>query len=321
MLSIYFIDSLLQLVQDPAVTEAGAKGAAEAGTTYSLGAVSRLTGLSAHVLRAWERRYGAVTPLRTPGGTRRYRESDVARLQLLAAATGAGHPIGDIARLSEAELRRRSADAGEEPRPPLRRILEAIEQFDADEAERLLGLQLAALGPRGFIDSVVDPLLRQVGDRWEDGSLCVAAEHLASAAIRNLLGLALRRKPRSGASSPILFTTVAGERHELGALACAVVAVDLGANAIYLGPDLPAEEVVAAARAAGADTIAISTSGCAPAIERERALRALRRALPEEIALWLGGRGSEALELPAGAERIDGIDGLEQKIRLKALRR
>ncbi len=308
-------------MQDLAVAKTGAKGTAEAGTNYSLGAVSRLTGLSPHVLRAWERRYGAVSPLRTPGGTRRYRESDVARLQLLAAATGAGHPIGDIARLSEAELRRRSAGADEEPRPPLRRILEAIEQFDADETERLLGLQLAALGSRGFVDSVADPLLRQVGDRWEDGSLCVAAEHLASAAIRNLLGLALRRKPRSGASSPILFTTVAGERHELGALACAVIAVDLGANAIYLGPDLPASEVVAASEATGADTVAVSTSGCAPAKQREKALQALRRALPADVALWLGGAGSEGLTLPAGVERIEGIDELEQKIRLKEVRR
>ena len=123
--------------------------APEPGTTYSLGAVARLTGLSPHVLRAWERRYEAVTPLRTPGGTRRYRESDVARLRLLAAATGAGHPIGDIAKLSEAELRRRTVGPEEEPRPPLRLILEAIDQLDADETERLLGVQLAALGPGG----------------------------------------------------------------------------------------------------------------------------------------------------------------------------
>jgi DNA-binding transcriptional MerR regulator len=63
--------------------------------TYSLGAVARLTGLSPHVLRAWERRYGAVRPLRTPGGTRLYRESDVARLRQLRAAVQAGHSISE----------------------------------------------------------------------------------------------------------------------------------------------------------------------------------------------------------------------------------
>ena len=293
-LSIFFIDISVELVNAFDVAETGSERGPELGSTYSLGAVSRLTGLSPHVLRAWERRYQAVSPLRTAGGTRRYRESDVTRLRLLAAATGAGHPIGDIARLSEAELRHRTAGPEEEPHPPLHRILEAIEQFDADETERLLGLQLAALGSRGFVEAVAEPLLREVGEHWEEGRLCVASEHLASASVRNLLGLALRRRAHSNPSPPILFTTLAGERHELGALACAVIAVDLGANAIYLGPDLPAGEVVAAAGATSAGAVAVSTSRCASARQRERAVRELRRALPRDVALWLGGTGGAA---------------------------
>jgi len=303
------------------VPESRSENTPEAGTTYSLGAVARLTGLSPHVLRAWERRYEAVTPLRTPGGTRRYRESDVARLRLLAAATGAGHPIGDVAKLSEAELRRRTAGPEEEPRPSLRLILEAIDQLDADETERLLGVQLAALGSRWFVAAVVEPLMREVGDRWEKGRLCVAAEHLASACVRNLLGGALRRMAQSSQSPAILLTTLPGERHELGVLSCAVIAVDLGANAIYLGPDLPPGEVVAAAGATRAGAVAVSMSRCAPARQRERAVRELRRALPRSVALWLGGGGSEGLTLPAHAERIEGIEEFEQKVLLQEFRR
>ena len=66
---------------------------------------------SPDTLRAWERRYQVVTPLRTPGGTRRYRESDVKRLRLLSAASAAGYPIGDLAKLDDAELERRFHDA------------------------------------------------------------------------------------------------------------------------------------------------------------------------------------------------------------------
>jgi DNA-binding transcriptional MerR regulator/methylmalonyl-CoA mutase cobalamin-binding subunit len=315
-LSIYFIDKILVVLQSLVVAERGSDRGSEFENTYSLGAVSRLSGLSPHVLRAWERRYQAVVPLRTAGGTRRYRESDVTRLRLLAAATASGHPIGDIARLSEAELRRRTSGPEEEPRLPLRRILEAIEQLDADETERLLGLQLAALGARGFVDAVAEPLLREVGKHWEHGKLRVASEHLASASVRNLLGLALRRRSRSSASPPILFTTLAGERHELGALACAAIAADLGADAIYLGPDLPTGEVVAAAEATSAGAVAVSTSRCAPARQRERAVRKLRRELPPDVALWLGGAGIEDLPLPDRAERVEGIEELEQKLLL-----
>jgi len=64
--------------------------------TYALGAVCRITGLSPHVVRVWERRYGAIAPLRTPKGTRRYRPADVERLQLLRAGVEAGHRIGSL---------------------------------------------------------------------------------------------------------------------------------------------------------------------------------------------------------------------------------
>jgi DNA-binding transcriptional MerR regulator/methylmalonyl-CoA mutase cobalamin-binding subunit len=320
-LSTYFIDVACGIVQFFRVAEMEPERGSEAGTTYSLGAVSRLTGLSPHVLRAWERRYQAVLPLRTPGGTRRYRESDVTRLRLLAAATAAGHPIGDIARLSEAELRGRASGPDEEPRPPLRRILEAIERLDADETERLLSLQLAALGARGFVEAVARPLLHEVGEQWEKGELCVASEHLASASVRNLLGLALRRRSQASDFRPVLFTTLAGERHELGALACAVIAVELGANAIYLGPDLPAGEVAAAAAATCARVVAVSTGRCAPARQREQAVRTLRRELPSDVAIWLGGSGSDGLPIPEHVERVQGREELEQKLVLRSHRR
>jgi DNA-binding transcriptional MerR regulator/methylmalonyl-CoA mutase cobalamin-binding subunit len=320
-LSIFFIDILPGVLKNLVVADTESENNSEVESAYSLGAVSRLTGLSSHVLRAWERRYQAVSPLRTPGGTRRYRESEVARLRLLAAATRAGHRIGDIAALSETELRSRTIGPEQEPHPPLRRILETIEQLDADETTRLLGLQLAALGSREFVAAVAEPVLREVGDRWEQGRLCVAGEHLASASVRNLLGLALRRSSRSSSSAPILFTTLAGERHELGALACAVIALDLGANAIYLGPDLPTGEVVAAAGTTRAGAVAVSTSRCTPARQLERAVRQLRHALPRDVALWIGGGGSEGLALPARVERIAGIEELEQKVLLHELRR
>ena len=100
-----------------------------------------------------------------------------------------------------------------------------------------------------------------------------------------------------------------------------MVALDLGANAIYLGPDLPTGELVAAAGTTGAGTVAVSTSECVPARQRERAVRELRRALPRDVALWVGGSGIEGLELPDRAERIEGIEELEQKVLLQVLRR
>ena len=293
---------------------------ASPSVTYSLGAVSRLTGLSPHVLRAWERRYAAVTPLRTPGGTRRYREADVSRLRLLAACVQAGHPIGEVAGLPERELRRRIDSAGSDPSPPLAPTLAALDRLDAEEAERLLGVQLAALGPRRFAAAVVVPLLHAVGDEWERGRLCVASEHLASVVLRNLLGGVLRHRSGALRATPILFTTLAGDRHELGALLCAVVATDLGAGAIYLGPDLPVPELVLAAARTGAAVVAVGVGHTLPERQRERELRRLRKQLPREVEVWVGGPGGEDLPLDAGVEFIPGLEDLERKIALVAVR-
>jgi DNA-binding transcriptional MerR regulator len=288
--------------------------------TYSLGAVSRLTGLSPHVLRAWERRYAAVTPLRTPGGTRRYREADVSRLRLLGACVQAGHPIGEVAGLPERELRRRIDGAGSDPAPPLAPTLAALDRLDAEEAERLLGGQLAALGPRRFAGAVVIPLLRAVGEEWERGRLCVASEHLASVVLRNLLGSALRHRSGALHATPILFATLAGDRHELGALLCAVVAADLGAGAIYLGPDLPVPELVLAAARTGAAVVAVGVGRALPERQRERELRRLRRDLPREVEVWIGGPGGQGLALAEGVELVPGLEDLERKIALVAVR-
>ena len=73
-------------------------------TRLRIGAVSRLTGLSVHALRKWEERYGAVKPVRTPGGGRLYTREDVQRLALIKSLTQAGAPLSEVARSSLAEL-------------------------------------------------------------------------------------------------------------------------------------------------------------------------------------------------------------------------
>lgn len=283
--------------------------------TYSLGAVARLTGLSPHVLRAWERRYGAVKPLRTPGGTRRYRESDVARLRQLRAAVQAGHSISEVANAPAGELDRRLELSPALPTPPLAPLLEAIERLDATTAERLLGAQLAALGPLRFVRTVASPLLHEIGTRWEAGQLCVASEHLASSILRSLLGGALRPTSAALQTPPVLFTTLPGEAHELGSLMAAVATADAGGHPVFVGGNLPVAEIVDAADAVGAAAVAVGVchvSGNGPA----HALEALRAALPLRVELWVGGPAAQALALPPQVSHVRDAGELERKVAL-----
>jgi DNA-binding transcriptional MerR regulator len=283
--------------------------------TYPLRSAARLTGLSPEVLRAWERRYAVVEPLRTPGGTRRYRASDLERLRLLKAAIEAGHRIGSLAGLSNTELEQLGSAREAAPRDRLEDVLRALDALDGAEAQRLLALQLSALGAVRFAREIAMPLVREIGERWLGQRMRIASEHLATAVLRSMLGSALQPSATALRGARVVFSTLAGERHELGLLMAALSAMGAGANPVYLGPELPVEDMLHAVERSGAAALALSVVA-APAGEVAAPLAALRAGLPADVHLWIGGAGAGALTLPPGVERIESFEQLEQRVGL-----
>ena len=288
--------------------------------TYSVGRVARLTGVTPDVLRAWERRYGAVVPVRTPGGTRRYRSSDIERLRLLKGAIDAGHRIGEVATLPTEELERRVAPATRQADGAVRETLEALDALDGAGAERLISGQLASLGPIRFAKEFALPLLEQIGSEWRAKRMCIASEHLGSALLRSLLGSSLRPTTAHRDAPLVVFATLPGEKHDLGLLIVALVALGAGANPVFLGADLPVEEIADAARKTGAAAVAIS--GVTQAAEElDAGLRQLRSALPSSVELWLGGMRAAEIEIPEGVQWLDALHRLEQRVELLRISR
>lgn len=286
---------------------------ADTEATYALGAVCRITGLSPHVLRVWERRYGAVAPLRTPKGTRRYRPADVERLQLLRGAVEAGHRIGAVAPLDDAALAALSQARATAPSAPLDRAIAAIERLDAAAAERVIADQLLVLGAVRFAREFAMPLLQAVGARWFEGRLCVAAEHMASALLRSLLGAALRPQPNGPAQPVVLFATLPDEKHELGLLVSALVAMGAGASPVFLGADMPPAELATAAALAKARALVLAVTN--PAKGAGQDLAATREALPDAVEVWLGGPSAARVPLPAGVALLATLEDLERQVR------
>lgn len=287
--------------------------------TYPLGVVTRITGLSDHVVRAWERRYKAVEPIRTAGGTRRYRERDVERLRLLAAAVATGHAIGEVARLDDEELRARVRTATPLSPPALPATLDALTALDAAGAEQQLSFQLSALGPARFAREFAVPLLREIGEGWSSQRVCIASEHLATALLRSLLGGALRPTAVSSRASPVVFATPSGERHELGVLIAALTAQAAGGNPVFLGPDLPAEELWNAVDRIGAAALALGLT-VLPARELGKVVGAIRAGLHDDVELWVGGCAARDLEPLSGVQVVADLEDLERKVGLLALR-
>jgi methanogenic corrinoid protein MtbC1 len=311
---------------------------------YSMQVAARRSGVSPHLIRMWERRYNAVEPRRTPSGRRVYNDEAIEKLRLLLAATQGGHNIGSIAPLPLERLQeivradaqapsriassrgassrgatktsRRANQVQTTDSPAdywFKTALEAVRALDASALRSALDESLVALGRVAAIEQVIAPLMETVGDLWRRGELRVVHEHLAAAGARSFLGALT--EIASAAPAPLLIsTTLPGQLHEIGAMMVAATAASEGWRALYLGPDLPPEEVAAAVREQPACRV-LALSFVFPPDDDQlpTEVRRLGEFLPENLTILAGGRAIEnyAAELDAiGAQRVPDLQAL-----------
>ena len=297
------------------------------GSTHEalpLRTVSRMTGLSPDIIRAWEKRYGVVHPHRGPRGARLYSSAHVAHLRLLGRVVASGRAIGDVAKLGHAELTRLAgvetstadrAQLEDEPADTVNQALGALQRFDAIGLDSCLAEALIALGAREFGRRVVQPLLEEVGQRWADGRLSVAEEHLLSASMRGLLIGVMRT--RGASNGPVvLLATPSGERHEFGLLLAALMVAAAGLRVCYLGTDLPAAEIITAAGQTGAVVVGLGVVNGDNYQGVVAEVRRIERGLPPGVELWLGGRQANSLAEQLGRSRAIVLDE-EQRIEIE----
>ena len=210
-----------------------------------IGEVARRTGVAVPTLRAWERRYGLLDPDRTDGGHRLYRESDVARVRAMSELLDEGWSAAPAARRVLQEpaqvtpLRAVPGGGGSDAVSGLMGRLEAaILAFDAPSADLAVDDVLIRLEIPTALDEVILPVLRRLGDGWQEDPSVIAREHFAT----NTLRPRLQRLLRTGAASArqsCLAVAPEGEEHDLGLLAGSVVAAHAGWRIHYLGPRTP----------------------------------------------------------------------------------
>jgi MerR family transcriptional regulator, light-induced transcriptional regulator len=266
---------------------------------FPLRTVAAMSGLTPDLIRAWEKRHAVVAPIRGARGARLYTSADIAHLRRVARVVGAGRAIGDVAALSPTDLEKLAAQAapGEQdtrsaaPTAPqyglATRILERSEHFDSTGVRRLLGDAVVALGVRAFVHELALPLMYRVGTRWAEGDLTIAEEHLLSGALRNLLAGLMQS--RTGAGRPIVLATPSGERHEIGLMLLALLALEAGIAVVQLGVDLPAAEIVTAAIDARARVIGLSLVAGENRARAIAEISTIQATLPADMEFWLGG--------------------------------
>jgi len=257
---------------------------------FRIGELSRRSGVSPELLRAWERRYDLLKPTRSPGGLRLYSTRDVARVEAMQHHLAAG-----LAAAEAAALARRSDGEATEGQPPdaaRKELAAALASFDESAAHAIVDALLARISLDALLRDVIVPFLHELGERWERGEVSVAQEHFASSVLRGrLLGLA--RGWGRGLGPRVLLACAPGEEHDLGLIAFGLALRARGWRIVYLGADTPLESVAEAARVCAPEFIVVS------AVERRtfRRHRAELERLASEHRLCLGGAGAVGANL------------------------
>jgi len=289
----------------------------EASGHVRIGELSRRSGVSPELLRAWEHRYGLLRPLRSEGGFRLYSPQDEQRIAVMRSHLDRGLSAAEAARLTLDEER---VAAPPTETPALERgageLRAALGVFDESAAQAALDRLLSGFSVDVVLREVVLPYLRELGDRWERGEASVAQEHFSSQVLRGrLLGLA--RNWDRGAGPRALLACVPGEQHDLGLIAFGLALRDRGWRITFLGPDTPIETLSDAVGALRPDAVVLVAT-TPPSFDGGRdALRRLAGAVP----LYAAGAGATAaFATEAGAVLLD-ADPLGGAERVAALQR
>jgi MerR family transcriptional regulator, light-induced transcriptional regulator len=254
-----------------------------------IGELSRRTGVSVELLRAWEKRYSLLQPARSGGGFRLYSDSDLDRVRTMQQHLDDGLAAAEAARRALLHEVPRTADAGGLVPGAQRDLAEALAEFDEPRAHAVFDRLLATLTLDTVLAEVVIPYLHELGDGWERGEVTVSQEHFASALIRGrLLGLA--RGWGSGLGPHALLACPAGELHDLGLIAFGLALHARGWRITYLGQDTPLGAVGEHGEALQPDCVVLAFTR-PDALDPE--LEVLKR-MAGTVPVWLAGAGADA---------------------------
>ncbi|GAB4149905.1 MAG: cobalamin-dependent protein [Ignavibacteriales bacterium] len=265
---------------------------------YEIKVVSEKTGLSPLVIRAWENRYSAVKPQRTQSNRRLYSEEDIEKLKLLKEATKSGFSIGRISNFSTDKIielinkkEAIKANSANLEDYYLGKSIAAISELNPKKLEKIFHKASVELSQPHFIDKLIVPLIYKIGDMWKSGDLRISHEHFSTSIIKNfLLNIIQNSRPQENAPK-IIVTTPSGQLHELGALIAASIASFEGWSVVYLGPNLPAEEIASAVSRLNCKIISLSIVYPLDDTQLDEQLKRLRLLIGDDAKILVGGRG------------------------------
>ncbi len=279
-------------------------------TEYPINAVSKLTGVSCHALRVWERRYGFPVPNRSASGHRRYGVDQVQLLKRISELTRGGQAIGDLIAavkaggmvLETAAVEECAAVKDDRARGDVSELLEPLVHGDVSGAEEAFAQLEARLSSQELIDNVIAAALTETGERWFRRNYSVFHERCVTEFLRRKLGVmidaARGNSIVSASARSIMIGTVQGDRHEGGVLLAQLLLERQGWRVFNMGVDLPVAEYAKAIKELRRTRLALSF-----VLSRNINKRLAELSKLSGLPIFVGGRDPELSE-PGAASRL-----------------
>jgi DNA-binding transcriptional MerR regulator/methylmalonyl-CoA mutase cobalamin-binding subunit len=270
---------------------------------FSIQTVAEMTNLSTHCIRAWEKRYNAITPERSENGRRVYSEKELDRVMMLGRLCQLGNQISLIANLPDHELQALIEKiTGYKKEVPVTKnlvspdiykmnLFMALSSYKLDIFTHEMNKASHDLSCRDFALNVIAALFRKVGEDVAHGKMSIAQEHTLSALTKFYIGKRIGQAYREKGEKRFTVTlaTPPGEQHSIGLLLATLLMAEYGINFIYLGEDLPEQSIADAALATESDAILISVSSVYRSRNINQVLTSLREKAHARQEIWIGG--------------------------------
>ncbi len=271
-----------------------------------IGELSRRSGVSPEVLRAWERRYHLFSPGRSEGGFRLYSASDIVRIGAMKRLISEGLAASEAARQVRLEPTPGAMGPSLVPSPLLEQRLTgfraALLSFDESESQAVIDRLLLELDVETVMRHLFLPVLQDIGQLWREGRLTVAQEHFASNLIRRRLG-GFARAWNEGTGSTALLACPPEEDHDIPLMMFGIALANRGWRITYLGARTPIDDLVRTVKRITPACVVLAS----PDSQTFDAVAATLHKMAKDIRIAIGGAGAtQEVAAACGASLLSG---------------
>ncbi|NVO09177.1 MAG: MerR family transcriptional regulator [Bacteroidales bacterium] len=261
--------------------------------SYSIKQLELVSGIKAHTIRMWEKRFGLFLPNRTNTNIRRYNDLDVQLILNITLLNRNGYKISKIARRSSKEISelilQLSSQTESSERNNIEPLILSMFSFDQPGFKNYLDKHIDERGLEKTFEEIAIPLLYRIGILWQTGTINSAHEHFVTSIIKNTIiaHTELLKEPKSKAPL-FLYFLPESEFHEIGLLFYAYAGKKLGFRTLYLGQSTPTDSVIQAAKKIKPKVVFTSVSSNLSNINLEDFFKDLQKDTPNCLLFVTG---------------------------------